>query len=206
MSRYTGPRARHCRRLGMNIYGSDKYDKILSRRNYAPGIHGQNKMSKKSEYARQLQEKQKARLMFGVTERQFQRYYAKADRSDGVTGEELLRLLERRADNVIYRAGFAKTRAQARQMISHGLFKMNGTRVTVPSIQVRIGDKFEVRGRTAESALFAEVKAGKEKITPPTWLKTDPKALTIEVLSMPERDQLEQSIEERMIIEFYSKA
>jgi small subunit ribosomal protein S4 len=190
----------------VNIYGADKYDKILSRRNYAPGIHGQRKAGKKSEYAKQLQEKQKARLMFGITERQFQSYYHKADSGDGVTGEELLRLLERRLDNVIYRSGFASTRAQARQIVNHGLLQMNGKRVTIPSIQVRVGDKFEIRKRSAESPLFADIKAGKEKIKPPTWMKTDPKQLSIEILSLPEKDALEHSIEEHLIVEFYSKA
>lgn len=206
MSRYTGPRAKHCRRLGVNIYGSDKFDKILSRRNYAPGVHGQTKMGKKSEYAKQLQEKQKARLMFGLTERQFQNTYAKAERSKGITGEELLRLLERRMDNVLYRAGFAKTRAQARQMINHGLFHLNGKRMTIPSCVVRIGDKVSLRSKNSESPLFIEVKNGKEKIKPPSWIKSDPKQLNIEILSMPERDELEHSIEEHLIVEFYSKA
>lgn len=206
MSRYTGPRARHVRRLGVNIYGSDKFDKILAKRNYAPGMHGQTRTSKKSEYAKQLMEKQKARLMYGVTEGQFQRYYEKADRSSAVTGEELLRLLERRLDNVLYRSGFAATRAQARQIVNHGLFKMNGKRVTIPSISVRVGDKFEVRTKSGESPLFAEIKAGKEKVKPPTWLNANPKTLTIEVLALPEKDELEHSIEEHLIVEFYSKS
>src|SRR3989338_5813556 len=133
MSRYTGPRARHCRRFGVNIYGSDKYDKVLAKRNYPAGMHGKNLFGKKSEYRKQLDEKQKARFMYGITERQFRNYYLKAERSTGVTGEELLRLLECRLDNVIYRAGFAATRAQARQMACHGLMMVNGKRVTIPS-------------------------------------------------------------------------
>lgn len=203
MSRYTGPRARHCRRFGVNIYGSDKFDKILSKRGYPPGMHGQGRFKKKSEYAKQLAEKQKARFMYGLSEKQFRRYYKKADQSDAVTGEELLRLLERRLDNVLYRAGFATTRAQARQIASHGLLNFNGRRVTVPSIQVRVGDKIEVRKKNVNSPLFMHLK--KEKIKPPTWLSSDTKALTIEVIELPEEDELEKIIESQMIVEFYSK-
>ncbi len=205
MSRYIGPRARHCRRFGTNIYGSDKFDKILGKRSYPPGMHGQGRFKKKSEYAKQLAAKQVARFMFGVSEKQFIRYYKKADRSQEVTGQQLLRLLELRLDNVLYRAGFGLTRAQTRQMINHGLINLNGSRVTIPSIQVRIGDKIQVRKKNADSPLFADVKGGKIKIKPPAWLKSDPKSLTIEVLSIPEKDELEQSIDSQLIVEFYSK-
>ncbi|MBT5016411.1 30S ribosomal protein S4 [Candidatus Peregrinibacteria bacterium] len=205
MSRYIGPRARHCRRFGTNIYGSDKFDKILGKRNYPPGMHGQGRFKKKSEYAKQLDAKQMARFMFGVNEKQFRRYYSKADRSPEVTGEQLLRLLEIRLDNLLFRAGFGITRAQCRQMASHGLINVNGTRVTVPSIQVRIGDKIEIRKRSANSPLFADLKGGKTKIKPPSWLKVEAKTLTIEVLSIPAKDELEQSIDSQLIVEFYSK-
>jgi len=124
----------------------------------------------------------------------FRRYYEKADRSSAVTGEELLRLLERRLDNILYRAGFALTRAQARQIASHGLVNLNGRRITVPSIQLRVGDKIEVRKKNADSPLFQEVKSGKDKIKPPTWLSSNPKSLTIEVLALPEEDELEKII------------
>ncbi|MFA5842916.1 MAG: 30S ribosomal protein S4 [Candidatus Gracilibacteria bacterium] len=206
MSRYRGPRARHCRRLGVNIYGSEKFDKILAKRNFPPGMHGQSHFSKKTEYAKQLLEKQKARLMFGLTEKQFHNYYKKAESGNGVTGEELLRLLERRLDNVIYRTGFAKTRAQARQMVGHGLFKMNGRRITIPSIQVKIGDKVEIRTKNANSPIFESVKAGKEKIKPPSWLKAEAAKLTLEVVALPEKDDLEQLIQSSLIVEFYSKS
>lgn len=205
MARYTGPRARHCRRFGVNIYGSDKFDKILTKRNYPPGMHGQGRFRKKSEYAKQLAAKQMARLMFGVNEKQFQRYYKKADSSDQVTGEQLLRLLEIRLDNVLYRCGFGLTRAQTRQIVSHGLVMVNGRRVTVPSIQVRVGDKIEIRQKSKDSPLFAELRTGKEKIKPPSWLKSDLKNLTIEVLAIPEAEELEQSIDSQLIVEYYSK-
>ena len=205
MSRYTGPKARLCRRFGTNIFGPDKYDKILAKRNFPPGMHGQGRFAKKSEYAKQLMEKQKARYMFGLNEKQFRSYYEKADRSDMVTGEGLLMLLERRLDNVLYRAGFGVSRPQTRQMINHGLFMVNGRRVTIPSIQVKIGDKIEIIKRSAASPLFANLKTGKEKIKPPSWLNSDPKNLTIEVVAIPEKEELEQSIESSLIIEFYSK-
>ena len=205
MSRYTGPKARLCRRFGTNIFGPDKYDKILAKRNFPPGMHGQGRFAKKSEFAKQLMEKQKARYMFGLSEKQFRHYYEKADRSDMVTGDGLLTFLERRLDNVLFRAGFGVSRPQTRQMISHGLFNLNGRRVTVPSIQVKIGDKITLRPRSANSPLFANLKSGKEKIKPPTWLNSDLKNLTIEVMSNPEKDELEQSIESQLIVEFYSK-
>lgn len=205
MSRYTRPKARLCRRLGINLFGSDKYDKILAKRNYPPGVQGQNTKSKKTEYAKQLAEKQKARFMFGITEKQCQRYYGEAERSKAVTHEEFLRLLERRLDNVLYRAGFALTRPQARQMISHGLFMLNGRRITIPSIQAKPTDKLQIRTRSGGSPLFASVKEGKEKIKPPAWLKADPKNLTVEMLTLPETHELEQSIQAHLIVEFYSK-
>ena len=205
MSRYTGPRARHCRRFGVNIYGADKYDKILGKRGYPPGMHGQGRFSKKSEYAKQLAAKQTARLMFGLNEKQFRAYYKKADQSKEVTGEQLLRLLELRLDNVLYRAGFGTTRAQTRQIVSHGLVVRNGGRVKVPSIQVKVGDKIEIRKKNADSPLFATLKSGKEKIKPPSWLSSNPKGLTIEVLAIPENDELEQIIDSQLIVEYYSK-
>ena len=168
-------------------------------------MHGQGRFKKQSEYAKQLIEKQKARFMFGVNEKQFRKYYGKADRSPEVTGHQLLRLLELRIDNVLFRTGFATTRPQARQMLSHGLFTLNGKRITVPSIQVRVGDKIEIRKKSADSPLFLRVKTGKEKIKPPVWLSSDPKNLSIEVLSIPGEDDLEQSIESQLIVEFYSK-
>lgn len=205
MSRYTGPRARHCRRFGVNIYGSDKYDKIISKRGYPPGVHGKTKVGKKTEYAKQLIEKQKARFMFGVSEKQFLNYYKKAERSAAITGEELIRLLERRLDNVVYRSGLATTRAQARQMVSHGLLTFNGKRVTIPSIQVKSNDTIAVRMKNATSPIFETVKSGKNKNHTPQWLKITPAELKITVLGLPETEDLEKSIESHLIVEFYSK-
>ncbi len=168
-------------------------------------MHGQGRFRKKSEYANQLAAKQMARLMFGVSEKQFLRYYKKADSSPEVTGEQLLRLLELRLDNVLYRCGLGNTRAQSRQIASHGLVMRNGRRIKTPSIQVKVGDKFQIRQKSSDSALFTGLKSGKTKIKPPAWLKCDHKKLEVEVLAIPEADELEQSIDRQLIVEYYSK-
>ncbi|MBT6068160.1 30S ribosomal protein S4 [Candidatus Peregrinibacteria bacterium] len=205
MSTYRGAKAKLCRRIGINLFGSPKYDKILTKKGYPPGVHGRSKFSKKSEYGKQLEEKQKARFMFNTSEKQFKKYYEKADKMPGVTGEELLRLLERRADNVIFRAGFAITRFQSRQMVSHGLFNLNGRRIDVPSINIREGDVLEIRERSKKSKLFEDTLTANEKYKVPGWLEVDPKKMTITIKRLPEKDELEQSINSQLIVEFYSR-
>lgn len=203
--RYTGPKARLCRREGVNLFGSPKYQKALDRKPGIPGVHGVKRMGKLTEYAKQLREKQKAKRIFGLSEKQFRRNYDKAARSTGVTGDTLLQLLERRLDNVIFRAGFALTRSQARQIVSHGHVMANGRRVDIPSIDVRPGDVFELRDRSKKSALFAKVLEEQENYQPPSWLKVDSKKMTIEILEYPDVDHFEKVIEPRMIVEFYSR-
>lgn len=203
MSRYTGPKAKLCRKFGTNIFGSDKYDKILKRRDFPPGMHGKTRFRKKSEFGKQLMEKQKARSIFGLTEKQFQKYYLKADRSKRVTGEQLLRLLELRLDNIVYRTGLAKTRPQARQMVSHGLIKLNGRRVSIASISLKIGDKLEVASKSKNSLLFDGL--AKSKDTSPKWLRADLKSLSAEVIAEPDKDDFESIIDPQTIVEFYSK-
>jgi len=205
MSTYRGAKAKLCRRLGINLFGSPKYDKILTKKGYPPGAHGRSKFSKKSEYGRQLEAKQKARFMYNLTEKKFKQYYEKADKMPGITGEELLRLLERRLDNVIFRAGFAVTRFQSKQMASHGLFKVNGRRVDVPSIMLKEGDLIEVRERSKKSKLFENNLEANKKYAAPGWLEVDNKKLTIKVKRLPEKDELEQAIDSQLIVEFYSK-
>lgn len=200
--RYTGPKAKLCRRLGVNIFGTEKYTKILRNRQSKPGVHGA-KFSKKSEYGRQLEEKQKARYIFGVSEKQTQRYMDKAISQPGDTGQNFLALFERRLDNVVYISQFAVTRPQARQMVTHGHFKLNGRRVDIPSILVRPGDKIELVGRFAKSPLYADV--AKQKDYSPKWLNVDLKNLSVEVLALPEKDDLEKSIDSQLIVEFYSR-
>lgn len=200
--RYTGPKAKLCRRLGANLFGAEKYTKILRRRQSKPGVHG-SKFTKKSEYGRQLDEKQKARFVFGLSEKQMQNYFAKASSQAGDTGQNLLRLFERRIDNVIYISQFAVTRMQARQMVSHGHFKVNGRRVDIPSIVVRPGDKIELLTKHADSTLYSGLD--KLKDYSPKWLKVDLKKFAVEVLALPEKDDLEKSIDSQLIVEFYSR-
>ncbi|MBU0981410.1 30S ribosomal protein S4, partial [Patescibacteria group bacterium] len=182
MSRYTKAKGRLVRRFGVNIFENPKMDKLLEKRPHGPGQHGSARSrGKDSEYKKQLLEKQKLRFMFGITEKQLRNYYQKAAALKEATGDALLKLLERRLDNVIYRAGFAKTRAQARQMVSHGLFNLNGRRVSIPSIQVREGDTIEVREKSKASPLFADVK-GEKDFDFARWLKSEQKTLKTEVV------------------------
>jgi len=202
MSRYTGPKARIVRREGLNVFGSEKYN--LKKKNYRPGMHGpKGNVSKPSEYARQLREKQKLKFMYGVTERQMGNYFKKAAKAKDITGNALFKLLEYRLDNVLYRAGMGKTRNQTRQMVTHGLIRLNGRRVKTPSIHVKIGDKFDVIDRAKSSPLFADLE--KQKFAPAKWVKVDYKALNGEVMRAIEPDELEQAISSSLIVEFYSK-
>jgi small subunit ribosomal protein S4 len=190
--------------MGVNLFGTEKYNKIVSRRNVRPGMHGPKQaFGKSSEYGRQLKEKQKARFVFGISEKQFSNYVARALKMPGETGENLLRMLETRLDNLIYVTQFAITRMQARQMVGHGHFKLNGRRVTIPSIQVRKGDKIELLPKHKASPLYSDLSQLKD--FSPKWLKVDLKNGAIEVLDSPGKDDLEKSIESQLIVEFYSR-
>ena len=202
--RYTGPKARLCRRHKANLFGTAKYTKILERKPGKPGVHGSKRtFGKLSEYGLQLQEKQKARVLFGISEKQFSNYFKKANKMPGETGENLLRLLETRLDNVIYVAQFAVTRMQSRQMVGHGHFKLNGRRVDIPSTLIKVGDKIELGDRLKKSPLYNDL--AKLKDYSPKWLKVDLKKLSVEVLALPEKDDLEKSIDSQLIVEFYSR-
>jgi small subunit ribosomal protein S4 len=205
MSRYTGPKGRKVRRFGLNIYGTEKYDKLLERRPHGPGMHGKASAgSKMSEHKKQLLEKQKLRFMYGITERQLTNYYKKATASAEAADVALVKSLERRLDNAVFRAGLAKTRAQARQLINHGLFTLNGKRVTIPSIQIRENDVIEVREKSKPSPVFNEVKEAKN-FDHARWLTSDQKTLRATVVALPEENDLDQMIQASLIIEFYSK-
>ncbi len=201
--RYTGPKARLCRAHRANLFGTSKYTKILERRPGKPGMHGKAFFKKPSEYGIQLAEKQKTRILFGISEKQFRNYFKKASKKQGETGENLLRLLERRLDNVIYVSGFAVTRMQARQMVNHGHFMINGKKVDIPSIIIKAGDKIELAPKMKTSPLYS----GLEKIKDysPKWIKVDLKKVATEILSEPEKDDLEKSIDSQLIVEFYSR-
>ena len=201
--RYTGPKARLCRREGINLFSSDKYDKIMQRRNSTPGAKTAARPKKLSEFGRQLREKQKAKRIYGVTEKQFRKYFAKAAASKMVTGDRLLQLLELRLDSAIARAGFAHTRPQARQFVSHGQFLVNGRRVNVPSFSLREGDVITVRDRFEGNDIFLDLESRQKFV--PKWLKVDTKKKTITVVRLPEGDELEASIMVPLIVEFYSR-
>ena len=206
MSRYTGPRARVSRRLGTNIFGTRGEALALEKRPYPPGVHGRTRRrtNGNGEYLAQLQEKQKARFSYGLTERQFRKVYDEANRRGGVTGENMLQLLEVRLDNVVYRAGICATRAQARQFISHGHFTVNGKRVDIPSYRVRKGDLVEVKQASRENAIL-QWNVDVLDRNPPAWLEKGDHAHAIKVYSEPIREQIDIPIREQLIVELYSK-
>ena len=202
--RYTGPKARLCRKHRANLFGTSKYTKILERRAGKPGMHGSKAtFGKTSEYGTQLNEKQKARILFGISEKQFRNYFIKAAKISGETGENLLRLLELRLDNVIYVSGFAVTRMQARQMVTHGHFKLNGRKVDIPSIIVKSGDKIELVEKMKNSHLYSGLE--KLKDFSPKWVKVDLKTPSIDIVDIPAKDELEKVIDSQLIVEFYSR-
>lgn len=176
----------------------------FERRAYAPGDHGKAR-KKPSDYALQLREKQKVRKMYGILEGQFRRYFAEADRRKGVTGSVLLTLLESRVDNVAYRLGFANSRSQARQMVRHGIFLLNGRRISVPSIQVKPGDVLEVRNKTRQNLVIAESLEVVARRGVPAWLEVDPSALKGSVKALPTREDITFPMTEQLIVELYSK-
>ena len=208
MARYKDAVCRLCRREGVKLYlkGDRCYSPkcAIDRRGYAPGQHGQRRR-KHSEYGIQLREKQKARRIYGVLEKQFRGYYDKAVRQRGVTGENLLRLLEGRLDNVIYRMGFAASRPQARQLVRYGHVEVNGKRVTIPSYQVKEKDIVSIRENSRSLNLFKEIaETGAAKVVP-EWLSVNFETLTGEISYLPKREDIDVPIEEHLIVELYSK-
>jgi len=208
LARYTGPKCRICRREGGKLFlkGDRCYtDKCaFERRAYAPGDHGKAR-KKPSDYALQLREKQKVRKMYGILEGQFRRYFAEADRRKGVTGTNLLTLLETRIDNVAYKLGFANSRNQARQMVRHGIFTLNGRRVNVPSIQLKPGDVIEVRDRTKKNLVIHESLEVVARRGVPAWLEIEAPALKGTVKAFPTREDITFPMTEQLIVELYSK-
>ena len=201
MARYTGPMTRKSRRLGVDLVGGDA---AFERRPYAPGQHGRARV-KESEYRAQLQEKQKARFTYGVMEKQFRRYYEEANRLPGKTGDNLLRILESRLDNVVYRAGLARTRRMARQLVSHGHFTVNGVKVDIPSYRVAQYDIIDIKDKSINTLPFevARQTAGERPI--PGWLQVVGERQRILVHQLPERAQIDVPLTEQLIVELYSK-
>jgi small subunit ribosomal protein S4 len=208
VARYTGPKCRICRRETEKLFlkGDRCYtDKCaIERRSYPPGDHGRMR-KKNSDYAIQLREKQKVRRMYGLLEGQFRSYFFLADRQRGITGANLLSLLERRLDNVIYRLGFANSRNQARHLVRHGHFLLNGRRVDVPSILVRVGDKIEVREKSKKIPVIQEAQEVLARRGSPAWLEADGPGLTGLVKALPAREDVTFPINEQLIVELYSK-
>jgi small subunit ribosomal protein S4 len=206
MARDTGPQCKQCRREGQKLFLKGERcltDKCgVERRSYPPGEHGRGRM-RQSEYRNQLREKQKARRYYQLLEKQFRSYYDRAARQSGVTGENLLRMLERRFDNVLVRLGFAASRRQARQLITHGHWQINGRRVDIPSYQVRPDDVITLR----EGSSAADVVRNATELIAavPAWLQADHDSLTAKVLRMPNRDEINTPVQEQLIVELYSK-
>ncbi|QYJ04091.1 30S ribosomal protein S4 [Nocardioides panacisoli] len=201
MARYTGPMTRKSRRLGTDLVGEDK---AFEKRPYPPGQHGRARV-KESEFRNQLHEKQKARFTYGVLERQFHNYYVEAARRQGKTGDNLLQMLEARLDNVVYRAGFARTRRQARQLVVHGHFLVNGKKVNVPSFQVSQYDIIDVREKSLEMTPFIVARETHAERVVPAWLQALPNRMRILVHQLPVREQITVDVQEQLIVEFYSK-
>ena len=207
MARYLGPVCRLCRREGMKLFlkGERCYTEkcAIEKRNVVPGQHGRARRSKMVGYGIQLREKQKVKRTYGVLENQFRRYFAAADRQKGITGELLLQTLERRLDNVIYRLGFATSRAQARQLVRHGHFHVNGRRVNIPSYAVRPGDVVALRQGGPVEQLVRDATDLTASVAP--WLQADHDGLTGTVLKWPERAEIDTPVQESLIVELYSK-
>jgi small subunit ribosomal protein S4 len=208
MARYTGPVCRICRRHGLKLFlkGERCFGPkcAIERRNYAPGDHGQRRR-KLSEYANQLKEKQKSRYIYGVLERQFRKHYAAADRGQGATGAKLLRVLESRLDNVVYRLGFADSRRQARQLVRHGHFALNGRRTDIPSALVKASDTISVMPKARQLEYFKIVQDGLARKAVPNWLTLDVSNMSGQVIALPGRDEIEVPINELVVVVFYSR-
>tara|TARA_Y200000002_G_scaffold221791_1_gene183199 strand:- start:7044 stop:7649 length:606 start_codon:yes stop_codon:yes gene_type:complete len=201
MARYTGPKTKISRKFGEPLFGEDR---TLEKKNYPPGQHGNNKRrAKKSEYAVQLMEKQKAKYTYGILEKQFRNIYDKANRGKGITGELLLQLCESRLDNVVYRMGISKTRDGARQLVSHKHVEVNGSIVNIPSYTLRPGDIISIREKS--KSLKAIESSLLENNSEYEWIKFNRERLEGEFVSIPERDQIPENIKEQLIVELYSK-
>ncbi|AEH45351.1 ribosomal protein S4 [Thermodesulfatator indicus DSM 15286] len=210
MAKYTGPRCRLCRREGMKLFlkGDRCYtDKCaFERRSYPPGQHGQAQIrAKRSDYGIRLREKQKVKRIYGVSEKQFAKYFDRADRMKGQTGHNLLQLLERRLDNVVYRLGFASSRMQARQMVAHGLFKVNGRNVDIPSYLVKPGEVIELKEKYRQNARIQENLEAAVRRGIPQWLELDADNFKGTVKALPTREDITMPIQEQLIVEFYSR-
>tara|TARA_Y100000996_G_scaffold118321_1_gene88245 strand:+ start:918 stop:1523 length:606 start_codon:yes stop_codon:yes gene_type:complete len=201
MARYTGPKSKISRKYGEPIFGDTK---ALEKKPHPPGQHGRGRRRKKSEYAIQLAEKQKAKYLYGILERQFRNLFSKASRKDGITGENLLQLLESRLDNIVYRLGIAPTRRSARQLVSHKHITVNGKLVNIPSFNVKEGDMIAVREKSKSLSSIAE-SISRQSSNRFKWLEWDDKSLSGKLIMHPDRESIPENINEQLIVELYSK-
>ncbi|MDD9879517.1 MAG: 30S ribosomal protein S4 [Candidatus Marinimicrobia bacterium] len=205
MAKSNVPKGKLVRKFGENIFGNPKYDSLLNKKPYTPGQHGPTRRRRLSNYGIQLREKQKIKAMYGVLERQFRNYFHKAEKMNGETGTNLLQLLECRLDNVVYRLGFASTRAQARQLVSHAHFLLNNRKCNYPSASVKPGDVIQVRDKSKKMEFIMEsMKRIKGDIELP-WLELDKAKMTGSFIAVPERDEMALTVNEQMVVELYSK-
>ena len=208
MARYTGPVCKLCRREGEKLFlkGAKCYSEKcpVVDRNFVPGQHGKGR-KKTSEYGLQLRAKQKARRYYGVLENQFHHYFELAERKTGVTGENLLRILESRLDNVVYRLGWANSRAEARQLVVHNHFTLNGKKVNVPSLLVKAGDVVALKAGSRDSVKIKEILEANDGRPTPTWMDLNKETLEAKIVNLPTREEIDAPIEEQLIVEFYSK-
>jgi small subunit ribosomal protein S4 len=202
MARYTGPKIRQSRKFGEAL--TKKAEKYLAKRNYRPGQHGQNPQ-RISEYGQQLMEKQKAKAIYGVLEKQFRKYYKVASKKVGVTGDALMSMLEMRLDNVIYRMGLAQTRPQARQLVTHAFFAVNGKKTNIPSYQVKVGDEVSLREGKKDSKYIKILTPSLQSIKTPEWISFNATNLSGKILSVPNKDQIDTKINTQLIVEHYSR-
>ncbi len=208
MARYTGAVCKMCRREGKKLFlkGDRCYTGkcAIERRSYAPGQHGQNR-SKNSEYGLQLRAKQQARRYYGIQEGQFHKYFLMAERKSGVTGTNLLRICESRLDNVVYTLGWASSRAEARQLVTHGHYLVNGKKVDIPSYLLKAGDTVSIKAKSRDSVKIKAVLEANASRPVPEWLDLNAETLEAKVVALPEREQITTPVEEHLIVEFYSK-
>lgn len=205
MARDRSPIVKQSRREGYALH--PKAHKIMAKKSGIPGQHGRSRQGKQSLYAQQLREKQKVRRLYGLLEKQFARTMNDANRAVGLSGENLLQLLERRLDNAVYRAGFATSRRAARQLVTHGHFMLNGRRVDIPSIRLSAGDEIVVRPKSTKGGYFSQIDDIVKDTNQPSlsWLKSDPKKMTITITGLPKREEAEADINEQLIVEYYSR-
>jgi len=205
MAKTNQPRGKLVRKFGENIFGNPKYDKLLNRKPYGPGQHAQSRRGKISNYGTQLQEKQKIKFMYGLLEKQFKITFKKAEKLKGETGTNMLQLLESRLDNVVYRLGFAPTRPSARQLVSHKHFLVNGITVNIPSYVLKNGDKITVRDKSKKLDIILDSVSNIKGDIDLPWLDLDKAKMTGTFLNAPERDQMNLTVNEQLVVELYSK-